>query len=416
MTAANHANVRDYGCFLDVNGIRPDNYAFQDAAATGLPVYIPYGSYLITEPITFASDVFGDGCDTNQSEITFAGNGCFLTADSDAHWSGFRMVSSTNDLTMVKVAHHGFKLDHFFIEGTGSGQIGIQFDTGTVANLHHCKLSDFRFTGVDTPVKIVGSKSFINNHLGDLGDSWNEFVNALHINNTLVFGLNHVGGYFEGGTNAIYYTGGADPSHFRSNFFEMHCDNPDSSVLNTLYSTKDINGDWPSVWAIPRQVAVFTAASGKTIGAQKFASKPAAFRTYLGTDMTGTAFPDDTATKILFAVESFDTIDCFDATTNNRYAAPYAQKMAFHAQANVSTNLATGDRVDLWLYKNGAAHSQVTNYCAGSNGTVIQISDVLDLAKGDYVEVWVKANQTAGASSHGCASGSAATYFTGHEL
>lgn len=425
MATPNWYNVKDDGGAVG-NGTTDDTTAFQNAASSGKVIYIPHGTYKITGTVTVNTNMVGDGYDDSQSIIKIFSGGRLDTGDNCLHWHDFKVQSSDNNVTFVKVAHSNFKFDHFIMEALSSatGQVGIEFAVPS-GNLYHCAIRAFRFMSVDYPVKITGTstgqgqdtgRDFINNHLGDLSDNWNDFVTAVTIENDRVFGLNHVGGYFEFGTNAIYWNGGrtdsGDPglTDFRSNVFEMHCDN----VTAQFNSNKNIGSDWPSIWILPRQEVNFAATMGKTIGAQKILSKSALFRAYRSADQTG--ITDDTATKIQFASETIDTIGQFDSATNYRYQAPYCQRMRVSAQAQVTTNLTAGDRVDLYLYKNGSAISQTTGFCQGSNGITLGISDFVDLAKDDYIEVYVKANEAGGSGTHTVTGSSALTYFCGDEV
>ena len=58
---AEFVSVKDFGAVGD--GVVDDTAAFIAAAATGKPLHIPYGDYVISAPVTISSYLIGQGAD-----------------------------------------------------------------------------------------------------------------------------------------------------------------------------------------------------------------------------------------------------------------------------------------------------------------------------------------------------------------
>mgnify|MGYP001602604691 CR=1 FL=1 len=238
------------------DGVTNDAPAFVLAAATGKTILLKTGgNYVINTPVTISQNMRGEGRDTNQSFITLTGTGQLATGDEFCHWSGFTITSAVNTLTFVKVNNSHFKFDHFSIETvTATGQIGIEFATGT--GLASCTLEHFRFNHVDYPVLISGTGFFNNNRLGLGGDHWQDFLSAIRTETTSTSSVNEVNGYFETGTNVISH----DDGTLTGNTFNLWLD----GVTNHLTTTVAVSNQ--NVWVIPTQT--FTTAGAGAVTRQ----------------------------------------------------------------------------------------------------------------------------------------------------
>ena len=141
----------------------------------------------------------------------------------------------------------------------------------------------------------------------------------------------------------------------------------------------------------------FTVPSGVTV-AGAMASTPA-FSAYLGSDQSVT---DNTATKVNFDTEFFDTDGAYD-TSNYRFTVPTggAGKYQIYAQARLNggdNNLLLSNIV---IRKNGTATYELSGYYGDTNdinASPSNISAIIDLAESDYLEIYVKINTTSGSA------------------
>jgi hypothetical protein len=97
----------------------------------------------------------------------------------------------------------------------------------------------------------------------------------------------------------------------------------------------------------------------------------------------------NTATKIQFNAETWDTDSCFDSTTNYRFTANKAGYYQFNTTLAFDTTGAVG-RNELFFYKNGAANTRVVDgptpqaYGQMGGSAIIYLNGTTD-----YVEVYV---------------------------
>lgn len=389
------------------DGSTADTTAFTNAAATGKPVRGPYGSYVVDAAVTFNANLHLEGADTSQSEILLTSTGQLLTGDTDVRFTGgFRVKTSVNSKTMVKVSHSRFYGD-FALDGEGgaTGLTGIEFVTGS--GLYHCAYLPSEVRDIAVPIRVTGTNAFNNNQLGADYSWWysaTDFVRWEGTGGSAIFGVNKVKGYFESGTN--FFTAAASAGTVRDNVFDVWLDAVTQAV-NTAVTIA--HNHWPQT---PPEQFVTTGAG--TVQAQSFVEK-IKFRAYLST--TDQTIADQTNVKIEWNAETFDTDNTFTLSPNYRFTAPRAMKLLVTAQADISGNLANADRCLLLIYKNGSVHTEAKEYVAGgTNGARVRVTDIIDLAEDSYVEIFVFANETAGANSHTVSAGETLTFFSGTEL
>ena len=123
-----------------------------------------------------------------------------------------------------------------------------------------------------------------------------------------------------------------------------------------------------------------TIGSGVTINVNR-----PAFSAYLSADQS---VSNATVTKINLNVESFDTDDAFDSSTNYRFTVPTGGDGKYFFVGTITwVNLTNEDEGQVRIHKNGT-FVQGSGYFQGQNGTVTyQATQVLNLVAGDYIEL-----------------------------
>jgi hypothetical protein len=97
----------------------------------------------------------------------------------------------------------------------------------------------------------------------------------------------------------------------------------------------------------------------------------------------------NTATKIQFNAEDWDTDSCFDSTTNYRFTANKAGYYQFNVTVAYDTSGAV-NRNELYFYKNGANNIRVLDDSTPSAYGTMSGSAIINLnGTTDYVEVYV---------------------------
>ena len=111
-----------------------------------------------------------------------------------------------------------------------------------------------------------------------------------------------------------------------------------------------------------------------------------------------------TNTKIQLNAKTFDTANCFDATTNYRFTP----NVAGYYYINGVIGASAGSLFPV-IYKNGstAKYGPVTSYVAGVGGTT-EIAALMYLNGTDYVELYIYLT-----SSTALYTGASQTYFQG---
>ena len=123
-----------------------------------------------------------------------------------------------------------------------------------------------------------------------------------------------------------------------------------------------------------------TIGSGVTINVNR-----PAFSAYLSADQS---IANATVTKVNLNVESFDTDDAFDSSTNYRFTVPTGGDGKYFFVGTITwVNLTNEDEGQVRIHKNGT-FVQGSGYFQGQNGTVTyQSTQVLNLVAGDYIEL-----------------------------
>lgn len=386
-------NVLDYGAVGD--GSTDDTAAFTKAAATGKPVWMPQGDYLVNEPVTFSSGLFGAGAgDANTSgktKITLTGTGQLIVGDWYCQWDGFEVRSAVNNKTLIKNPGQSYwTFTNFVVNkiGAASGQVGIDFDTSS-ASIYFNRLDNINIR-CDYPVKVTGNSTQVFNAnkigMGVGGNKWFDFLSAITVDSTvLACDANEFGGYFESGTNVLTFNGVA----LRQNRFRLILDVV-TRVWNSTVAVADTN-----LWeildggftyqGIQPQNQVFVGPASTKIRAND-------------TSSTG-SIPNATATIMTFDSEQFDTLSEFTPGTGK-----FEPKFSGYYQVSASAitgayTWPSGTRFEIRIYVNGSLYQSGT-YAASETASAASIkmtsavNTLLQLnGNSDYLEIKVISNQ-----------------------
>jgi len=123
---------------------------------------------------------------------------------------------------------------------------------------------------------------------------------------------------------------------------------------------------------------------------------------------------DSTATKIQWNSEIFDTNNTFDSSTNYRFTPAVSGKYVLAAGTRASS-FETGEKIQLFFYKNGSGVSYQTetrNFSPSGGGETLTVDAqiIVESDTNDYFEVFVLQNE-GGTRDIGSAS-----YFYGYKL
>ena len=132
-----------------------------------------------------------------------------------------------------------------------------------------------------------------------------------------------------------------------------------------------------------------------------------AFRAYLSGNQS---ISSDSAVKINFDAETFDTNNAYDTSTY-KFTVPSGQagKYFFYCQLRKGTT--TSNLTLVYFYVNGSSKGYVRQTTASQNTN--QISHIIDLSAGDYVEIYA---YDAGGSASILSNADNYSYFTGYKL
>jgi hypothetical protein len=114
---------------------------------------------------------------------------------------------------------------------------------------------------------------------------------------------------------------------------------------------------------------------------------------------------NNSATKVQFNSEIFDTDGTFDPSTNYRFTPAVAGK--YHVTAKLSYADANADdkAEDVYIYKNGGTTGSVSHRTrtVGSTGRdkMTEVNAIFDLDADDYLEVYTKQNSGSSVNLNG---------------
>lgn len=321
--------------------------AWQKAAATGRPIILGYGDYILNSPVTVSSYIIGYGADDGQSTITLTGTGQLIVGDWNADWSGFFIRSAVNNKVFIRVPGISyFKMTKFRMENQSgaTGQIGIQFDT-TTASVYFANIDDFKIR-LDYPFDVIGNNTqvFNANKIGSVATGYYQnFLSAIAVNGVLACDANEFAGYFEVGTNAVNHVAGA----LRQNRFRFVLDAV-TRAYNTAVTVTD-----PNIWEILS--GGFTV--GGTYPQNQILIGPAATKVR-ATNSTADSIPNATATILKFDNEVYDTLSEFAPGSGifqpRNAGYYYIDAAAFSA----SVAWDAGERWEIRVYKNGIEYAK----------------------------------------------------------
>ena len=128
---------------------------------------------------------------------------------------------------------------------------------------------------------------------------------------------------------------------------------------------------------------------------------------FFATNSSDQTFAHDTATKISFQTERFDTDSSYDASTNYRFTVPSGKAGKYVISYNLNlhqTNANEQRGLETYIYKNGS--SLIRNYAFYGQDTDTRFklisngaSSILDLSVGDYIEIYAQHNNQSGNSA-----------------
>ena len=122
-----------------------------------------------------------------------------------------------------------------------------------------------------------------------------------------------------------------------------------------------------------------------------------AFEVTRGSNQTIT---NDTMTKVELNVETFDTANAFDSSTNYRFTPQTAGKYYIYAQATCQIAVQQIKRYTLVIRKNGSNYKYMSNYFTDNPAFINQIyigSTIVFNGSSDYVDLYTKIeNQSSG--------------------
>ena len=124
----------------------------------------------------------------------------------------------------------------------------------------------------------------------------------------------------------------------------------------------------------------------------------------------GTTLTQNTATKVVFDSEDYDTDNAF---SSGRFTVPSGEAGKYFFTSSITMRDALAE-INIYLYKNGSnfLRGGAINSNIGSTQTV---TGAIDLSVGDYVEVFVVQNQSTN-RVEGVTSSRRHSYFHGYKL
>jgi hypothetical protein len=146
-------------------------------------------------------------------------------------------------------------------------------------------------------------------------------------------------------------------------------------------------GDSGDTFTIPSGATIVN--SGTATGFGGGTNTPA-FEAYVAASTT--ALPDNTAQKIEFDTEVYDTDGCYDKDTNYRFTPTTAGKYFVYSYLYLDSNADNMKEIGARIYKNGAEENRMLiNFDSsypGEGGSAITFSTIDFNGSSDYVEIY----------------------------
>ena len=177
--------------------------------------------------------------------------------------------------------------------------------------------------------------------------------------------------------------------------------------------TYDTSGN-PAVVATGSDGQVLTSAGADAVPAFEAAGgNTPCFMSYLSSNQS---VDSDTATKIQFNTEVYDSDGCYDNTTNYRFTPTVAGKYYITFKGEIH-DIAADKFVNCNLYKNGTRIGSGYQHSAFVQGVSGHESQVIDFnGSSDYVEAFINHNNGSARNAKGASGGSQTNFFMGFRL
>ena len=127
---------------------------------------------------------------------------------------------------------------------------------------------------------------------------------------------------------------------------------------------------------------------------------------------------NDTATKIAYDTEVYDTDSAYDHSSNYRFTVPSGKAGKYFIGASIrSGNVADTKKINMYLHVNGSEVAEHFAQVVSSNTSeqyTVGVFKVLNLSASDYVEVFVLHQN--GAAVNFSSSSSIGSFFYGYRI
>ena len=124
----------------------------------------------------------------------------------------------------------------------------------------------------------------------------------------------------------------------------------------------------------------------------------------------GTTLTQNTATKVVFDSEYYDTDSAF---SSGRFTVPSGKAGKYFFTSSITMRDAYAN-ISIYFYKNGSRWLRGGNMNSDI-GSTQTVTGEIDLSVGDYVEVFVQQNQSTN-RAEGIVNNATHSYFSGHRL